>query len=238
MFVLSQISDNVRLLPSELALPRADALTARLNMKYANKVLHNVGLCIRVFDIQSVSDAIVHSVQDGSSQTRVVFRLVVFRPFKGEVIVGKVTSSSQATGIRISLDFFDDIRIPPSNLPEGSEFDPDEGVWVWKYDGNNFYIDKDELIRFKVESEIFHDLGVSNSILASFSNGDSVNKPGNNNNIKNNANASNNNIKQDDISKNNKDAMDSEGSSDKLISPYSIVGTIYESGLGLTSWWT
>ena len=50
---------------------------------------------------------------------KVEFRLVVFRPFKGEVITGKISSSSEG-GIRVALDFFDDVQVPMELMFEGS----------------------------------------------------------------------------------------------------------------------
>ena len=39
------------------------------------------------------------------------FRMIVFRPFVGEVLTGRIMAATY-TGIRISLEFFDDIFIP------------------------------------------------------------------------------------------------------------------------------
>jgi DNA-directed RNA polymerase III subunit RPC8 len=66
MFNLCEISDNVRVCPEDLALPRAVALMNELNQKYANKVLHNIGLCIRVLDITRASQGTVFACQDGA----------------------------------------------------------------------------------------------------------------------------------------------------------------------------
>ena len=43
-------------MPSTFALQPTVALEAVLNRKYANKVLHDVGLCICVFDLVHVSE--------------------------------------------------------------------------------------------------------------------------------------------------------------------------------------
>lgn len=32
-----------------------------------------------------------------------------------------------------------------------------ENVWIWNNDDNPFYMDKNELIRFRVEEEVFED---------------------------------------------------------------------------------
>jgi len=39
------------------------------------------------------------------------FRMTVFRPFVGEVLTGRIMAATHR-GIRISLEFFDDIFIP------------------------------------------------------------------------------------------------------------------------------
>lgn len=86
----------------------------------------------------------------------VEFRLIVFRPFKGEVMTGRISSSSQH-GINVRTDFFDEIFIPSTYLFEGSSFDVKENVWIWSNDGNQFFMDKNELIRFRIEEEAFED---------------------------------------------------------------------------------
>ena len=44
----------------------------------------------------------------------VEFRMIMFRPVEGEILVGKVHSSNQ-NGIRVSLEFMDDVWIPKYN---------------------------------------------------------------------------------------------------------------------------
>jgi len=48
----------------------------------------------------------------------VTFRLIVFRPFKGEILTGRISSSTPA-GIKVRLDFFEDILIPGYLLFDG-----------------------------------------------------------------------------------------------------------------------
>ena len=159
MFILASLQDNVRVKPNEFSKPPSKAITDELNRKYANRVIHDLGLGIKVFDVQSITDPIVFSCQDGSYQSKVHFRLVVFRPFKGEILTGKIKDSSAAQGIRVTLGFFDDIIIPPPFLMPGSEFNSDEGVWVWKYDGNDLFMDPEEEIRIRIENQVFVDIG-------------------------------------------------------------------------------
>ncbi|KAI9020439.1 RNA polymerase III subunit Rpc25-domain-containing protein, partial [Hyaloraphidium curvatum] len=139
MFVLSLLKDVVQVAPSEFGKTRNAAVTDALNKKYANKVLHNVGLCIRVFDLLALGEAEVDACFDGSYRVKVRFRLVCFRPQVGEVLVGKVVSSSPGSdgGIKVSMDFFDDIFIPESQLPPNSEYNVSQAQFVWKFETEN-----------------------------------------------------------------------------------------------------
>ena len=106
------------MLPANFGLPPEQAITNELNKKYANKVLHDVGLCMSVFDLSEVGEGKVR-YGDGclwykgaftddlvlvrfaqlSTVISVVLRLVVFRPFASEVILARVKSSDEE-GIR------------------------------------------------------------------------------------------------------------------------------------------
>ncbi|KAJ3223661.1 DNA-directed RNA polymerase III subunit rpc25 [Clydaea vesicula] len=164
MFILTVLRDIVRVHPADLILPRAEAISNEINKKFANKVLHNVGLCIRVLDLIEVTDGVVHACQDGSYMSKGVdYMTLCFLPFLGEVLTGRVASSTP-NGIRVTMDFFDDIVIPSDWVKEGSVFNSDEGVWVWKYDDGSenpaeLFMDKGETIRFRVETENFEDIG-------------------------------------------------------------------------------
>lgn len=46
--------------------------------------------------------------------------MIVFRPFKGEVLIGKIRSATPS-GINVSTEFFDDIFVPFEELPAGAE---------------------------------------------------------------------------------------------------------------------
>lgn len=82
--------------------------------------------------------------------------MIVFRPFIGEVIEGKVRSSSEE-GIHVSLGFFDDIIIPPACMQPDTAFDPAEQVWAWSYQGTKMFLDTGELIRVRVLQEHFEE---------------------------------------------------------------------------------
>ncbi|KAF8959611.1 polymerase III polypeptide H [Flammula alnicola] len=169
MFCLSIIKDTMAIHPSNFGAPVDDALIAEINKKYANRVLHDVGLCISVFDLSQAGEGKVR-YGDGFLWYKVVFRLVVFRPFTSEVIIAKVKSSDE-DGIRLTLGFFDDLYIPVAYLPQPTAFDPNERAHFWIPDSElttttelldtpvaeRMYIDQGEVVRIRVESDEFCD---------------------------------------------------------------------------------
>jgi hypothetical protein len=56
MFNLAILKDTVAVHPSDFGGPQEQAIIAELNKKYANRVLHDVGLCICVFDITEAGE--------------------------------------------------------------------------------------------------------------------------------------------------------------------------------------
>jgi DNA-directed RNA polymerase III subunit RPC8 len=124
-------------------------------MKYANRVIPDVGLCIYLHDFKMVEDAIIYPAEGGAHH-RVVCRVVVFRPFVGEIAIGTIVESNEK-GIRVSLDFFDEIIIPHELLLQPAKFDQKAKLWVWKYaEGEEGKYQTHEQIRFRVENVRFN----------------------------------------------------------------------------------
>ncbi|KAF9231463.1 RNA polymerase III subunit Rpc25-domain-containing protein [Melanogaster broomeanus] len=169
MFVLSIIKDTIPVLPANFGAPPHQALIDEINKKYANRALHDVGLCICVFDLAEAGEGKVR-YGDGSLWYKVKFRMVVFRPFISEVILAKVKSSDE-DGMRLSVGFFDDMYIPLAYLPHPATFDPNERAHFWLPDSEakttherlesptseRMYIDQGEIIRVRVEADEFYD---------------------------------------------------------------------------------
>mmetsp|Transcript_6818 Transcript_6818/g.10688 ORF Transcript_6818/g.10688 Transcript_6818/m.10688 type:complete len:245 (-) Transcript_6818:682-1416(-) len=150
MFVLSLLKDTVRIAPENFSIDTTQAIFEELTKKYSNKIVNNLGLCISVYDLVSVGDPYLYP-NDGASHTKVEFRMVVFKPFQEEVIVGRI-AECDTKGVVVTLGFFDDIFIPASLLQPPSDFDSGENLWVWKFEGNDLYMDLDEEIRFRVKA--------------------------------------------------------------------------------------
>ncbi|RPA79240.1 DNA-directed RNA polymerase III 25 kDa polypeptide [Ascobolus immersus RN42] len=154
MFILTTFSDLITIPPALFRVRTRSALEDLINAKYANKVVPNTGLCIALYDILKSGDGVVYK---GSANVNVTFRMIVFRPFKGEILTGRISSSTQH-GIKVRLGgFFDDVFIPGDNMFEGTKFDHLEQIWVWNNDGEAYYMDKNEEIRFRIETEFFRD---------------------------------------------------------------------------------
>jgi DNA-directed RNA polymerase III subunit RPC8 len=78
--------------------------------------------------------------------------MTIFRPFRGEIIYGRIKSSNP-DGIIIDLEFTSEVFIPYQNLPENSSFSNAENVWVWNSEGTELFFDKGEPVLFRVEHE-------------------------------------------------------------------------------------
>lgn len=142
----------------------------QIEIKYSNKVLQDIGMCISFYDFIEVQDPYIYPAE-GSTHQFVKFRMIIFRPFIGEILVGRITSSTM-DGLKISMDFFDDILIPAYLLKQPAEFRESLGMWLWRFssvdddtasesDIAEFFIEKEETIRFRVKDIKFNCLSVS-----------------------------------------------------------------------------
>jgi DNA-directed RNA polymerase III subunit RPC8 len=130
MFLLELVEDTIRLPPDRLN-DQKDMLEQHIQRKYVNGVLRDKGLVVALYDIVSVGDA--HIFQgDGAPWLKTSFRLIVFRPKKGTLLSGAIVGQSEK-GIRVSLNFFDDIVVPAANFRRDCHFDEHEQIWCWKY---------------------------------------------------------------------------------------------------------
>lgn len=216
MFVLVRMKDTVRTSPHLFHLDVVDAVREALNIKFANKVVFNVGLCIALWDIEKIEDSYIFP-GDGATHTNVHFRYVVFRPFVDEILVGRIKSCSKE-GLNVSVGFFDDIHIPSDSLQTPSKFSEQEQLWSWEYDAADegtvdLPLEIGGDIRFRVTDEMFVDT-----------------TPGS---------------PDDAVSMPPPSGPPAPGPAPSLTvsdqgnkkAPYTLVGLISEMGLGMLSWW-
>ncbi|KAG5924275.1 hypothetical protein E4U60_007589 [Claviceps pazoutovae] len=151
----TKISDLVQIAPEDFSKHSIVAIQDNINAKYSNKVIQKIGLCICLYDLLWSSEGLIgHGT--GLVNVNVEFRMIVFRPFKGEVMLARIRSSTPA-GINLRTDFFDDIFIPYEELPQGAEYNHSEQLWIWNLDGDRLFYDNHEMVRFQVIDEEWHD---------------------------------------------------------------------------------
>ncbi len=90
------------------------SMNSGTNILISIQVVPNLGLCVSVFDILDSEEQYLYHGHSASF-VRVCFRMVIFRPFVGEIITGKIRKNSKE-GIQVTLGFFDDIFIPSDCL--------------------------------------------------------------------------------------------------------------------------
>ncbi|KAF8079899.1 hypothetical protein N665_0994s0024 [Sinapis alba] len=154
MFCLSELEDTVRVPPDLLNGPLEDAISTVLQKLFLDKVL-SIGLCVSIYDIRSVEGGFVLP-GDGAATYKVGFRIVVFRPFVGEVIAAKF-KESDSNGLRLTLGFFEDVYVPAPLIPTPNRCEPDpynrnQMRWVWIFEGDEYIIDDSCQIKFRVEN--------------------------------------------------------------------------------------
>jgi len=155
MFVIVSFEDYISIAPKYFG-NELTAIKTEIRKKYVNKVVKDIGLCTTLHDIIHIGDGYIYP-GDGASHVLVHFRMIVFRPFIGEVIHGRTKSSSATDGLQITLNFFDDIYVPPTLLSDPSKFNEQEQLWYWKFGEHQLYMELDTDFRFRVESIIFHE---------------------------------------------------------------------------------
>ena len=104
MFQVARIEDaNVKILPENLGKPRLEAITQEIESLYMDKVIKDLGLVVTLYEIVSIEGGTVYP-GEGSAHFHVVFRVVVFRPFIGEVLEGKLKRADRK-GLYVSVGF-------------------------------------------------------------------------------------------------------------------------------------
>jgi DNA-directed RNA polymerase III subunit RPC8 len=223
MFVIVKIEDKLRTVPEEFDRDPEQVLIEQIELKYANKVMVNIGLFIKFLDFESVGDPYIYPAE-GSAHQIAVFRMIVFRPFLGEILLGTITECNK-DGLVVSLGFFEDVVIPCHFLPQPTEFHPKNSLWIWKYEGNDFEIDVGDTIRFKVKTINF-------TTVVTNSKGDkqatTVSET--------HKNANQNQIHDDALFRKRSQSIDL-GAEDKEPSVMQIIGSADELGQGNPIWW-
>jgi DNA-directed RNA polymerase subunit E'/Rpb7 len=163
MFEVVTICDLVEVTPSLFrAQPQADAdappassfrdaVLAGVTKKYCFRVVPGRGLCVGVAALQGTGESRL-TPGVASAFIGATFDLLFFMPRLDEKIRA-VISKQDATGVFLSLHFFDSVFVPAHLLVDGSVFDAAKGVWQLEVDGGgvNTYRNDDDVL-FAVQS--------------------------------------------------------------------------------------
>lgn len=238
MFILHQLKDTIRVEAVHFGEELERVLSNLIETKFSNKVIPEVGLAICVYDILKIGDCYLFE-GDGAAHCEVVFRMVVFSPFVGEVLEGKVNFCTSKR-VTLTLGFFCDIELPPDGLPQPSTYNDKEMMWIWNYpteDGDGvkikregsegeeqdegepgFFIHQDMRVRFRVTAINYH--ADQTRSVASF------NEP---TSLEENSHLSR--------QRSQSACTDATASPDVYEAPLVIQVTIREDGLGPVDWW-
>ena len=73
----------------DLGKPTEQAIEAALEQAFIDKVISGVGLVVTLYNLVEVGDGKVYH-SDGGTHYHVLFEVVAFRPFTGELLTGVV----------------------------------------------------------------------------------------------------------------------------------------------------
>lgn len=253
MFVISTCADTIRIMPHMFHQSTQSCVHHEIDKKYPNRVIMDVGLVIcRYGAVTQIGDGVCVP-GDGAAHHEVIFRLIVFRPFVEEVLVGHITSCNEE-GIMVQLGgFFYDIFIPAYWMLRPTEFDRSKGLWVWmpQYEPDEpperYEMDIGAEIRFKVKGINFTQItNTAKGVQATMSSTTSRHLP-------TGATTDHHRPTDYDVSSASVDLTGSKNENDyrpvrKRSSSFdttdishpacmTITGSICEDGLGLVSWW-
>jgi DNA-directed RNA polymerase III subunit RPC8 len=151
MFLVFEIEAKVDCEPEKISSNFSESVMEIVEENFKGKVLKGQGVCVSVYDL----DVRETLLKEGIFQALARVRIIVFKPFVGEVLVGKICDCNPE-GIEVDLVFCSAF-IPAAFLNETSSFDEIEGVFVWHYDENDLFYDRGEQIRFKVSAFVLPD---------------------------------------------------------------------------------
>jgi len=129
MFAVELVTDTVSIPASELHTHNTRPLLhSYIDRKYPNRVLMDAGLVIGRYDHFRLQTGPATLTTGGRAVYQCTFAVIVFRPWTGEVLVGKIVAAD-SEGVTVSTGFFACIHVPKRWMLNPSTYK--NGVWVW-----------------------------------------------------------------------------------------------------------
>ncbi|ORM41942.1 30S ribosomal protein S9 [Babesia sp. Xinjiang] len=156
MFKYFIVEDLISLEVSEYLCDAHKKLTTKVDDKYVDKVIVDVGLVVLVEELLVLSEPKILP-NDASALFTLKLKLLVFSPERDQILNGTIISSD-STGISVSLGFFSDVKLLPLFLPENTSFDRDTATWFTEDNGTKLYYKNNTNIKFKVVEVTYNEL--------------------------------------------------------------------------------
>jgi len=143
------LQDTVRIHPKDFGLPIREAVFLALTSSYGGRIIQGQGFCVLVDQVLNVSDQrLPHN--DAGAYVDVVFTSLLFRPYPNEILTGTIVAQHPEDGLAISLGFFSNIIVHPSQLPADTAYNTEEGCFVWTANGQDYYFEIGACVKFRV----------------------------------------------------------------------------------------
>jgi DNA-directed RNA polymerase III subunit RPC8 len=151
MFVLIECFDVVYVSSNASATVVETDIISEIRNRYVGRQLpDNLGSIVDVWDVLD-HGALVTIPHDGSFYySHVRFRVVVFRPFVGQVFDCRVIASDE-TGLSLTIDSHENIRVLPDDLPDYCIYDSCDGQWSWISDEEELPLRIGQTLRVRVK---------------------------------------------------------------------------------------
>lgn len=143
------LQDTVRIHPKDFGMPIREAVFLALTSGYGGRIIQGEGFCVLVDQVLEVSDQRLPP-NDAGAYVDVVFTAVLFKPYSREILTGTIMAQSPEEGIAISIGFFNNIVIYPSQLPPDTAFSAEEDCFVWSSEGQQYYFEIGSTVKFRV----------------------------------------------------------------------------------------
>ncbi|KAL9621028.1 MAG: hypothetical protein Q9160_004546 [Pyrenula sp. 1 TL-2023] len=133
--MLTEIVDLVRIFPHEFYKNSREIVEDKINEKFSDKIIPKIGLGLYMYDLLDASEG----------------------------LIGHGDGLVNVNGLWLDCDIYADIFVPAHLLFQNTYFGKDDkdesGVeaWYWLNDGERLWMDVGEVVRARVEGEIWGD---------------------------------------------------------------------------------
>ncbi|PQE07074.1 dna-directed RNA polymerase iii subunit rpc8 protein [Rutstroemia sp. NJR-2017a BBW] len=156
MFILTKIADLVQIAPSDLGKDASQAIEDNINLKYANKVIQKIGLCICFYDLLSASEGLIGhgdglvNVNESAALLKEAFDVSSIQSrAKCHLLTNPSSYSLLRRNIRAGKYVARGVALHVLSVSSNHN----EQIFVWINDGQEFFFDNQESVRFRVDSE-------------------------------------------------------------------------------------